>query len=335
MSNPLLDELQDTVPAASIALPSLGRWYQEGIFQPDTNPADIEVRPIGIMSEQKYRDPWLLVSGKALPALVKQVCPSVVYPEELSEIDIEAILIVARMVSYGDEMIIEHKCQNPKRLNEGEKTFEGEEAPAKFCTEENKIPLSLQEFILRYEPITDIEPYTVHIDALNQTVFLRPMPYKNSIEVVKKTLVTNQKVGSIEDVDIEKFVMDQSLIEQYSEILDMNSDTSVSSIVASIHYVKGAKGQNVMDPAIIREWLEKIPPDDAKLITDRIRVLSEKLRKVSEVTYNCPACGYDNSFILQMDPQRLFSQAGASKAPKTLSPRSSGTGKKQKTRLVI
>ena len=52
MSNPLLDDIQasGTVETISIALPTLGRFYEEGIMDVDADPNDLKINAIGIMA---------------------------------------------------------------------------------------------------------------------------------------------------------------------------------------------------------------------------------------------------------------------------------------------
>ena len=129
MSNELLDELRahKVCQTAEIRLPTGGLFYSEDddVLEEGADPERIEVGTINIIAEQSYRDPLLLASGRGLPKMIKHVCPSIKRPEELSEIDIDLILYTTRMLSFGNDMIVNHQCihgepnPNPKKRRRG------------------------------------------------------------------------------------------------------------------------------------------------------------------------------------------------------------------------
>lgn len=323
MTNPLIEDL--SFPSVAICLPTGGYWYAEGVIDPDANPLDLEVKPLGLLAEQNYRDPWLLASGKAIPRLIREICPDILQPEELTEVDIEAILLATRLASYGNMMKLTHKCQH----SDVDSVGDGE-----VCGEENELDLDIQEFIMRYGQITNIDDYLVELQAVAHKVYLRPTPYKQSLQVLQQAVKAEQTFKSFEDMTAEDFVMDADKVNNYTQLADLTSNVTVSSIVESIHYVTTVKGAKVFDKEAIREWLLAMPTTESKLIVDKINELATGLRKRSEVKYNCHACGFENTFMLELDPQQLFTPAEDSKQLKKPSPRSTGTKKKKTRRLV-
>ena len=323
MTNPLIEDL--SFPPISICLPTSGYWYDDGVVDPIADPLDLEVKPIGILAEQNFRDPWLLASGKAIPRLIKEVCPAILQPEELAEVDIEAILLATRLASYGDMMKLTHKCQYKNVDAEGD---------GEGCDEENELDLNIQEFITRYDQIRNFEDYMVELAAVAHKVYLRPTPYKQSLQVLRQAVKAEQTFRLFDDMTAEDFVMDSDKIGNYTQLADLTSDVTVSSIVESISYVTTVKGEKVYDKSTIREWLLAMPTTETKLIVDKINELALPLRQRSEVKYNCHACGFENKFLLELDPQRLFMQAEDSEQQKKPSPESKGTVKKKKRRLV-
>ena len=323
MTNPLIEDL--SFPPISICLPTSGHWYADGVVDPIADPLDLEIKPIGILAEQNYRDPWLLASGKAIPRLIREVCPAILQPEELAEIDIEAILLATRLASYGDMLKLTHKCQYKNVDSEGD---------GEICGEENDLDLNIQEFITRYDQIKNFEDYMVELKAVAHKVYLRPTPYKQSIQVLRQAVKAEQTFKLFEDISAEDFVMDADKIGSYTQLADLTSDVTVNSLVESIHYVTTVKGEKVYDKSTIREWLLAMPTTETKLIVNKINELALPLRQRSEVKYNCHACGFENKFLLELDPQRLFMQAEDSEQQKKPSPESKGTVKKKKRRLV-
>ena len=97
-SNPLIQDLieNEAFPSVSVALPTGARWYTSDVIADGADPLDLSVGVLGILAEQNYRDPWLLLSGEAIPRMFKSVCPEVVEANELCDLDLEAILLASR-----------------------------------------------------------------------------------------------------------------------------------------------------------------------------------------------------------------------------------------------
>ena len=308
--NPLLDELeQQTV---TVALPTLGRWYDDSVLHPDADPSSIEVGVLGIVAEHTFRDPWLLVSGQAIPKLIKSICPAISDPTKLAEIDIETILLANRLISYGEKMEIKQQCRNPD-VNEGSK-----KKKVVPCTHENLIVVDLQNLLTRYSPFTDKEfnRYVMEFEELKgQVVHLQPIPYNNVIEVVRKTATNMKQYQKFSGVDIEAVMGDLDVLGLYEDLVSDNTQMSLYSIVHSIHHVETSKGAAVADKEVIKNWLNKIPSRLVKQIDNKIAEITIDVQKIATVEFECTACGFKNTVRIQMDPQMLFTEAEASNPP--------------------
>jgi len=327
--NPLLDELeQQTV---TVALPTLGRWYDDSVLHSDADPASIEVGVLGIVAEHTFRDPWLLVSGQAIPKLIKSICPAIADPTKLAEIDIETILLANRLISYGEKLEIKQRCDNPD-VNKGSK-----KKKVVPCDHENLIVVDLQNLLTRYSPFTDKEfdQYIMEFEELKgQVVHLQPIPYNNVIEVVRKTAMNMKQYQKFTGVDIEAIMGDLDVLGLYEDLVSDNTQMSLYSIVHSIHHVVTASGIQVSDKEVIRTWLNKIPSRLVKQIDTKIAEITIDVQKIATVEFECMACGHKNTVRIQMDPQMLFTEAEASTQPMKSSPPSQGTEKTETRRLV-
>ena len=159
MTNPLLQDVQESaaITAVHITLPTMGLFYPADyphqVLADGVDVAEVEIHPIGIIAEIVSKDPFLLASGKGLPRIINQVCPSIQHPESLSEVDLEAILLGARIASYGPKMKIEHTCTNPA-------TQKGEDGKSEepVCREKNPVEIDLTDHIQNYQPMEiDVE----------------------------------------------------------------------------------------------------------------------------------------------------------------------------------
>lgn len=339
-TNPLIQDLieNEAFPSVGVALPTGGRWYADDVLADGADPMDLSVGVLGILAEQNYRDPWLLLSGEAIPRMFKSVCPSIVKANELCDLDLEVILLASRLVSYGPKLELIHVCDNPvdKEVSDP-KTPVGEDHPVVKlpCGQENNIEIDINEHILRYGVIEDsvIDDMFVHeLSILPQKVHLRPMPYHRTIEQMKEGVAQEKQMNSLSEVKIEDLIIDADAIGRYTRVIDMASSSAVDNIAACIHGIEQTDGQIVNGQEFIREWLLALPTAEAEGITDKINAITKWTLSFSEITYNCGACGHENKFRLELDANRLFGQAGDSTQPKKPSRKSKTGAKRRKIR---
>jgi hypothetical protein len=343
-SNPLIQDLieNEAFPSVGVALPTGGRWYGTDVIDSDADPLDLTVGVLGILAEQNYRDPWLLLSGEAIPRMMKGVCPSVLKAQELCELDLEAILLASRLVSYGPKLELTHTCHNivPREVEEGEKPKEGEEVDGTDsentrCGNPNTINLDINEHILRYAIIEDDvvdDKFTYALKRVGQVVHLRPPAYKRIIEQMKEGVKRNKQIETFGDLQVDELVVNDDAIKNYTRVIDMASETALENMEASIHGISTTGGQIVNDSEMIREWLLALPTDEAEGLSDKINELAKWFTTFSDITYTCPKCNDEQVFRLELDANRLFGQAGDSNQPKKPSRKSKPGAKKRKVR---
>ena len=210
--NPLMQGLieNEAFPAVSIALPSGGRWYADDVLETGVNPLDVPVGVIGVLAEQNYRDPWLILSGESIPRMLRTVCPAIHRPDALCEIDLEAILLASRLVSYGPTLELNYACigPTPEAKKKKEATTLAEvsvetdaEELEHTCGHKNIITVDVNEHIMRYAPMEDdaVTGYILRLERVNQTVHLRPLPYKNVIGLIKDNIQRDRQVKGFQN----------------------------------------------------------------------------------------------------------------------------------------
>lgn len=368
-TNPLLADLEqnEAFPAVSVALPTGGRWYDESVLE-GADPLDLEVGVLGIMAEQNYRDPWLLMSGESMPRMLKDVCPSVRNPGELAEVDLEAILLAARLVSFGPTMELRHKCEwvdpeaeqeepeksklaevaeeagvsedeLPDAIKELAKEVEDDEDAEKekpgLCNHENIVQLDIAKHIMRYEVIDDsvvAERFVYGLKRVNQTVHFRPMPYKNVIRQIKDVFARDRELETMNTLPVESLVMDDDVVKKYADIMESASGTAIGTLMSHIHAVETSSGELVNGDEFIKEWLLSMPSDEVDGMMEHVKDLNSWLQDFGKVMYACDKCGNEQSFRLELDAERLFGSAGASPAPKKPSRRSKTGARRRKIR---
>ena len=270
----------------------------------------IRIRPISILEESSVRDPLMMISGHAVAKLIKRVAPFVTDPGKLCEIDVQAILIASRIASYGSQMTAKHQCPS--------------------CNETSELIVDLNNHIQSFTSFTEEEfsEYDLMLPEAGQSIRLRPIPYEDTIDVTMGLIK-----ASISAEDLEKHndnVLDAGFIEAYRKQFDQNLTTNLDAITSSIYFVTTKLGKQVHDPLVIKEWLLRLLVVDVTFITKRISDINAKIHEKSIIDYKCDKCDNDNTFYLELDPQKLFMQAESSEIEKSSSAVSKPTTKTTK-----
>ena len=350
-SNPLIQDLieNEAFPSVTVALPTGGRWYADGVLAEGADPMDLPVGVLGILAEQSYRDPWLLLSGEAMPRLMRSICPSISDVNQMAEIDIEAILLAARLVSFGPKIELTHRCDKPIDKPEEEEADEKpEEAAAEnvegeekkedepthgVCTHENKIVIDVNEHILRYSVIEDevvAAKFLYEMKRVDQKVHLRPVPYRRSVSQIKESIQRDRQLTELDKFEIEDLVLNAEAVSRYTNIIDMASDTAIDNMASAIFAVEASNGKMVDGEEFIKEWLLTLPTDEAEGLSNAINDMGNWMVSFSEIQYNCEKCGKPNTFRLELDANRLFGFAGDSTPPKKPSRKSRSGARRRK-----
>lgn len=324
MSNPLLDSVQESgkMETVSITLPTMGRFYEDGVIAEGTNIDEVEVRAIGIMAELTTRDPFLLASGKGVEMLIPQVCPVILQPSKLAEIDLEAILIASRIATHGNIMAVDHTCDNPVQAEEGKEV--------ELCGEENKIEVDLYDIIMRYAPLEFNSNYMVEFPKYGQKVFLRPIEYGQAMSILKDSLGSMTENAAFENTPITEIINDEERLDDYANYIAKQAVTTMGGIINSIFFVETKNGDKVFDHDQIKEWLLAISKDDVKEILSKASDLNKELQGNTVIKYKCNGCGHENTTNIELDMQRLFFfTPPSSKQQKTPAPTSKTRGKRK------
>lgn len=295
MTNPLIDELLESsaIPQVDIALPTRGYFYPEGeVLGDDCDPDHIVVHPISVLEESTFSDPLIVISGHAVSGMIKRVTPVIAEPSKLCEIDIQAILIASRIASHGPDMKLDHVCQ--------------------ACEYKNRIQLDLNNHIMNFGSYTpeEFNKFDIELSKVGQKVRLRPILYEDSVALNMEMIRSSIGV----DDNIDDNIVSPEFIENYKKRFDSVLSTNLGAIIASIQYVVTKSGQIVTDRKTISDWLKVLSPDGVKTITRRIGEINDDISSRSKITYTCQECGVENSFHVELDPQKLFMPAEDTKA---------------------
>ena len=154
------------------------RSYTTFPFSLFYNPISEEVAifPMTAKDEIMMKNPDALLNGEAVLQVIKSCVPSVLEPRELTNIDVDALLMGIQSATYGDEMEVSTKCQH--------------------CDKELTGSTSIQEALDDIDPLEEVN--TIKWDEL--TVVLRPVRYRSTIEAGLVNFQTTRSLQGIADL---------------------------------------------------------------------------------------------------------------------------------------
>lgn len=311
--NPLIDDLVESsvIPTIEIALPTRGQFYPDGeVLAVGADPDKLVINPISVLEESSFNDPLMMITGHAIGKMISRVCRDIVEPQNICDVDVQAILVASRIVSHGPKMAIEHTCDS--------------------CNKKNDMEVDLDSHILNFGSYTpeDIMNFTVELDVIGQTAHLRPMRYQDTVDMTMNLVRANSLVEDVSDADAS--ALSEDFVRKYRDRFEKNLDTNIKAMAASIYYVTTRSGVRVFDEDLILDWVNSLPSENVNQITERIKEINEDIRERSLLEYQCQHCNKKGSFYLELDAQKLFSPAGISEAPKKSSAKQTSTEKSTK-----
>lgn len=257
--NPLLAKIR--LPGRTFQLPSRGALYNNGELDASAKEGEVHVHPMSALVEINLKNPDLLFNGKALEAVMAECVPSVKQPLELFGRDIDAILFFLRLATYGSEYRIEvqHDCEGSKK---------------------HSYAVQLEALVqsMKFLDPTMIEQKRKVTLATGQTVYTRPMKFKNIIELFHRS--ANKKELTAEEV----------------------KDLAVTNLLSLIERV-----DEVTEPKFIEEWIRG-------LTTPMVNRIMEATNELNDwgpdqvVTLKCKDCGGDMRVELPLNPVSFFTE---------------------------
>ena len=276
--NPLLENFNN-YPFISISLPTGGVFYDSSILDESVDPMEFEVGPFTMWDEVNWNNPYAIMSGKATNNIIKNVTQGVKNIDELCAVDIEAIFIASRQVSYGNIIEMDVTCENEE------------------CKKSSKISVRLDAVLLQYKNMGNLEQWQVEMPN-GQVVQLKPVRYKDLIEFIKIAIEHKRKLEAGGDAEkLEEGFMEQMIEQQ------------VNMMRCSVMYVQSASGVVVNNRQHINEWLDNLPSSWFKEIKEKSQEINEYNSRSGSVEHVCPYCEHKQLVNVIVDPTRFFGPA--------------------------
>lgn len=231
--NPLLSAVK--LPGRTMQLPSRGALYHDGEI--DNAAAEVHIQPMSALDEITLKNSDLLFNGEALDQIVKTCAPAIKKPGELYARDIDALMMMLRLVTYGPEFSIKvaHDCEKsllpPREGQEGDRY------------KENDYIVNIERIIMSMKLLDPTDAATQYVTTLDngQTVRVAPVRYKDLISLYHDTMAKKDTLTA-EDIKtslIKNIVMmvdevdgitDKRLIEEWATHLTTKQSNAIAGI---------------------------------------------------------------------------------------------------------
>ena len=260
-------------PKIYISLPSKGLYSPVGSIE---NAAEeMPVMSMTGMDELLLKTPDALMNGEATVKVIESCCPNIKDAWEVSNLDLDLILVSIRIATYGNNMDITDQCPQCSAFNDYVVSLSHIVNHLQACQYENKI---------------------VYDDL---TIFIKPLNYRT---------VTN---FGLRNFELQK-LMQQSLaltdeVEQSKAITELYDRLAViqnESYIESIDSVQAPEG--TVDE---KEWISEWISNSEKSLFNAIKQQIEKnndVWRVPEVTVECKECGHSHNASIQLDQSNFF-----------------------------
>jgi len=275
-TNPLANHFRQ--PKLYMKLPSGGLFNtSKDLDFPDSK--EVAIFPMTAKDEILMKNPDALLNGEAVLSIISSCVPSVLDPQELTNIDVDALLMAIQSATYGDNMDVVTKCE----------TCEDQELTGE---------VSVQEALDNIDPLEEINL----IEWQGLSVYLRPVKYKTTIEAGLINFQTTRSLQSIADLpdDMDKLKI---FNENFNRMALLNFNLICDSIEKII--IEGEETIEVTDRDQIIEFLENCEAGVGNKIEEESTKLSTKgISK--EVKFVCEECNNVTETTIILDPVNFF-----------------------------
>ena len=241
-SNPLNKYFRQ--PAVYVSLPTEGNYPPTVLEKTPTG--EIGVMPMTARDEIKFKTPDALMNGQGVVDVIQSCVPQIKDAWQISNYDLDTILIAIRIATYGETMDINF---NVPITNEQ-------------LSHTVNLPALLEQ-IKSQEIVNEI---TLK-DGLK--IQVRPLTYRDMTKASIKTFQQQKMYTAVQDSKLS----DEEKVKRFDESFKALTELSASILLKNISKIVTPDGTEVSDPAQIKEFVDNA---NATLINE----LSDELTKI-------------------------------------------------------
>ena len=267
-------------PAIYISLPSKGKYYTAESYQ-QTETGEIPVMPMTAKDEIAFKTPDAMINGQATVDVIKSCCPNILDPWQLTNYDLDTVLLGIRIATYGETMDIN--------------------ATVPVVNEQISHTVNLPALL---ETVKNIEIKDSFTTDTGFEVFVKPLTYKQTTNAQVKTFEQQKMVAAVGQSQMTDEQKSQKFAEAHKALTELNFEI----LSTSFSKIKTPDGQTVEDQDQIKEFLNNA---DSKTVNDlqnkmleirnqaqvkpiKLKTSEEQIKKGAPVTFEVPLT-FDNS----------------------------------------
>lgn len=267
-------------PAIYISLPSKGRYYSAEVYTA-TQTGEIPVLPMTAKDEMAFKTPDAMINGQATVDVIRSCCPNILDPWQLTNYDLDTVLLGIRIATYGETMDIN--------------------ATVPVVNEQMGHTVNLPSLL---ETIKNVEIKDSFRTKNGFTVHIKPLTYKDITDTQVKTFEQQKIVATVNSSQLSEEEKTQRYADAYRKLTELNFDmlsTSFTKIITP-------EGTEVTDREQIKEFLNNA---DSKLVNEmqdemirlrsqaqvrpiQLKATEEQIKKGAPVSFTVPLT-FDNS----------------------------------------
>jgi|TARA_A100001388_G_scaffold269966_2_gene246960 hypothetical protein len=267
-------------PAIYISLPSKGKYYTAESYQA-TETGEIPVMPMTAKDEMAFKTPDAMINGQATVDVIKSCCPNILDPWQLTNYDLDTVLLGIRIATYGETMDMN--------------------ATVPVVNEQIGHTVNLPALL---ESVKNIEIRDSFKTESGFEVFVKPLSYKQTTEAQVKTFEQQKIVAAVGQSSLTDEQKSQKFAEAHKALTDLNFQL----LSTSFEKIITPDGQVVQDQNQIKEFLNNA---DTKTVNDlqnkmleirnqaqvkpiKLKSTDEQIKKGAPVSFEVPLT-FDNS----------------------------------------
>ena len=274
--NPLKSYVR--TPKLQVLLPSRGKWGDTETASKITG--EIPVYPMTSKDEVMIKNPDALLNGESVASVLRS-CTGIENVYDLTNNDVEFLLVAIRYATSGNEMEIDAVCPKDQHVN-------------RVAVDLERILDSVEEMDKTYQ--TKLE------NGLK--VNLRPMSFKNAQRLSLNAFQEATTLQTINDAKLPQTERIKVFNKSFEAIADLAVETMIDAIV-SVVVPEGDEEKTVTDKKFIGEWVKGMSSAEAKKIQEK---LDEMNKEGFDHSYNvvCEECGTKFKTSIEFNVSNFF-----------------------------
>ena len=267
-------------PAIYISLPSKGRYYTSSVYTA-TQTGEIPVLPMTAKDEMSFKTPDAMINGQATVDVIRSCCPNILDPWQLTNYDLDTVLLGIRIATYGETMDIT--------------------ATVPVVNEQMGHTVNLPSLL---ETVKNVEIKDSFRTKNGFTVHIKPLTYKDITDTQVKTFEQQKIVATVNSSQLSEEEKTQRYADAYRKLTELNFDMLSTSFTK----ITIPEGTEVTDREQIKEFLNNA---DSKLVNEmqdemirlrsqaqvrpiQLKATDEQIKKGAPVSFTVPLT-FDNS----------------------------------------